>query len=1674
MGFLDNIFGDDGFVERAGETLQDAGWTVGAPFLAAVEVAKAGIPGGEPFVKTALKEVTQGFQRGTQLFFGDKNDPKNPDDDENNLLNPALGKAMDALDWVYDNAIAQPVNTTNILSQRLVADVRGIEDNASPFDLESAWDRADETKGGYAGKGTSIGREWANLVNGLNPFSDGSSLTGEGQRELDEHSRIYDVQSGGIDAAASFFLDPTIVLGKAAKVLRAEKVVAGLKGADEIPTKLEEQGSTLGFAGWGDRFDKAVDWASQDGRSAAELVAAFPGLSDSVDGAAIASVIEQTNKTLRAAGKSDEEVAEQVRLISLASLGDPNALKQIGDDAAFAKDALAAMQSSRDDLKTAADWAIQYSDRVTPDDIADAAEHLDLLRDLQMRGGRDYFTSDEFVKLTDARLSAVQKDIAAAEREAARQQRVAKMFLGTEDSTALAGTLATRPLLASATGSVKGLDKRAARERGEQAGLDVVFQSTIWNKGVKYVAPHIYLTEKAVRGFNKMAQPKIISVHDERAALQLDNFLKHSKLDPETRLQLVSKLAGAVGEQEKGRVVEQATQLAVQSIVDAHRLENPKFTDEMAKLVNESLAKEAARTRSRIAAHTQMFSAHKTTTDKDGIPAGSRGDMVIDDDGQAAFYPLLETQLVNTFSMPDLKAAEHILRRHSNWLTDMAEWAKGNRAPDPNRVSEIASRVFDTAAEKFPGLEVRTANRAQMVNDFIWKSEEFSKMTLEGFNRLWKNLTLATRPTAYAGRVNTESALRMVATLGPAAWMMKSFPRVVGYGTLGLATGAKRTRLAYRDAQRELEATKAMERLEDEFAAVNGRSIAEGDDEVYDQLKAQRDSLAARLELYRTGGRQGRNEAYPVFGAPGQKPIQTRAGEIEAALNSERGRIDQWLIASETSAAVIGDTRKMALKGAQLGNWTYVENTDPLHMDSWLRAVNAQLLQSVIGKRAVQYMDELGDPEKAADRLARWATGTPEGREIMGRLQWTWADKRVGAREVVGYVNHYLPSPELRHLAHTRGKVDQTDLETAFPNVTDRPPVHGESVAIATGRGSVVGEQINNTFSAILRWAGDATEDQLARHPMYAAVYEQEAKRRAEYLMADPRIEQLTGGDIKRLVQDQAHKAARQAIKNYMFDVATTSDLSHFMRFVSPFIAAWEDTVRKWSRIAKENPDVAGKAYLVWNAPNDMGLVVDSEGNPVDEDNFLGYRDPKTGEYRATYIVIPRGITKHLPGGADSEFKISKQAFNLVLQGGLQPGFGPLVAYPVGKIQTESPDLDKVAKLVNPYGPPKDWFDAMAPSTFKELRNAIDEQSRSHQQDTRRIYAALLAEYRNDPQKFGGKEPTIEDAAQKAGALGRLKVVNRVTNPFPFIFQSPYQMYIDAYRTLQDRERTEGHPRGWADDQFIKGYGESYFPLVQSESLNNAGLGSSQEAVQASKQYAALISKYGVEAGQAKPNLIRLIVGQEGEGEFNASAHQWQEAHQISPASGLPFRSYENPQAAQAAADADLGWLKYRQFMNTIDADAIQRGYTTYADDPELVETRKQFIANLQSENEAWHVEWSQRDSDAFERDLQALGEIATSGKFGPMRTDMTGVQQYLALRQALIEQLQEYEVTPGSQDAQPFRREFTDAVQALVSQNSQFAEWSYYTFLERDPLLEPIVPMGQLTADTEWGFSGT
>lgn len=1674
MGFSD-VFGKNGFLGKLGETLQDTGWFIGAPVATAVDLARAGF---EDDV-TLGGALSKGINRGTQLFLGDNNaTPENPKDDVENLFSPSVKTVLDGLEWVYDNAVAQPINAMNVTQQRALADISGTEDNASVFDVGSAWERGDEKTGGYDNKGTSIGREWGYSLSALRDFlpagwgRDGQfgALTDEGQKQLNEHSKYFDVESGAVDATARWFLDPTIVLGKASKALKFTAFIRNIDDPAKLEKVLNEQKAAGGlFDTFGERLEAANDFNMGldigRPRSAAEIHAANPGLQAAGgDGWQIAQSMEQASRSLWKAGAEPDMIREQGKLISLAGLGDPAALKGLDSSVSEARDAMASFRSQRDDLAMARDWALHQNGQDALDSAQTVANRF--VDDVISRG-EDYLQSEDFLAMTNERLKAITPQFRAAQSEAARIEKMRAVAVETD------GALRKYPLLAGVRGGTDQMAKRAAKELGTYQGpvaarLDFVFQSSAWNKAVKLkiptaakmLAPHITLGVKAARAFKSQQAPRTIEFHDPNAPLALNNFLKHSAVAPEKREELVSAMAGARTEGAKRSIVENAVMHAQGSMIDKYLKENPRFTEATAKIVIAEQAKMIQRESQRAGLQTRKFTAHQK---EDGSP----GDAIVDDDGIVQYSPLLETQLENQMVLPDLRTFTKILDHHSGWLTDLSEWAQGNRLPDQGRVSELAAKVFDARVKKAPGLDVRVSNSAEAMKRRKWMADQFIDTGLSSLTKAWKYGMLL-RP-AYPMRVLIDSDMRAMAVLGPIAFGQHFAPRAFGFATMGGASRMKTHFAAGVDDQRLTKLKTDIELFEDKWKSQSDDPILDAD---YDKLVAEKETIAARLELYRTGGRAGRQAAYGRFGEVGQKDIETVMGNIPGAFADDYGKKLRYTISSKTTAALIGDSQKLTAANLMSENWTSLTPSDAGHMDAWLHAVNAQLKQSVLGKKAMEFQARAGDdPERAVKALVGWMRNTAEGRAIKGRMAWDTANSENFAREIVGYVNHYLPTPEIRAKAGAE-RISQADLESLYPDPLLRPPVHGQALARSMGRGSTAGTMINDWFSRTMKWLSDAPEDQLARHPMYAAVYEQSARRHAEFLHADPNRTDIGLDEIHELIQKRAHKDGQKAIKSYMFDVATQSDLSQALRFYSPFIAAWEDTVRKWGRIASDKPDLLGKAYLGWNAPNDMGLVVDKDGNKVESDDFNS----------ETYLLVRAPEWAPFIGGKDlslagSHFRIPKQAVNIILQGGLQPGFGPLVAIPTSKLQVANPELDDVARFVNPYGPQSVW-DSLAPSTVKRVQELVQGQSKEHMYDTERMYMQMLGEYRQDPEKFAGKAPTWEEAADRAKWIGVLKITNNFTNPFPAVFDSKYKLYQDSYRDLLNKQRTENHEQGWATEQFIKAHGESFFPLVQSMSKNNAGLTSSAEAVEASKRFKSEISQYGI-GPDGKPNatLIRLIVGQEGEGEFNQSAHRWQQTREISPASGYQFRDVSNAQEAAQDADVNLGWYKYQAFINQADAEANTLGFRSYKESEDLVARREAFVQNLSDMLPAWRQDFESMDTGKFTRNLEDLEKVvADSNKFGVERTDIAGVKQYLVMRKALKQQLDEFGISEGSQDAEPFKQEFTEMVMDMVGSNTSFSEWAFNPFLERDPLLSQIAPVpgdpSQIDTATQWGIS--
>lgn len=79
----------------------------------------------------------------------------------------------------------------------------------------------------------------------------------------------------------------------------------------------------------------------------------------------------------------------------------------------------------------------------------------------------------------------------------------------------------------------------------------------------------------------------------------------------------------------------------------------------------------------------------------------------------------------------------------------------------------------------------------------------------------------------------------------------------------------------------------------------------------------------------------------------------------------------------------------------------------------------------------------------------------------------------------------------------------------------------------------------------------------------------------------------------------QSHKIALREMKGILFNIERRSNLATAFKFISPFFSAQENSYKTWLKLARNDPAIVNRGYLVWNSPNQAGLVTDQEGNPV-------------------------------------------------------------------------------------------------------------------------------------------------------------------------------------------------------------------------------------------------------------------------------------------------------------------------------------------------------------------------------------------------------------------------------------------------------------------------------------------
>ena len=739
--------------------------------------------------------------------------------------------------------------------------------------------------------------------------------------------------------------------------------------------------------------------------------------------------------------------------------------------------------------------------------------------------------------------------------------------------------------------------------------------------------------------------------------------------------------------------------------------------------------------------------------------------------------------------------------------------------------------------------------------------------------------------------------------------------------------------------------------------------------------------------------------------------------------------------------------RKLSSKGIGA-----VRPSDPAYFEQW-----AQTLRQQFGNSAVVNKIIAGD---SIDDITKWLRNSPEGRDLRKRLAIDSADSGEYVNRINGFLDQYLPIQ-----SGLRGKLKEItagDLRTTFKDPTDLPVIHGHVLQEALFNASQVkGREIINTA---FKFLGTLPEDAWARNPLYVYLYRREAKRRLD-VMTGQKVERLTMDEQAKLMS-QAHKIAQREMKGILFNIERRSNLATAFKYISPFFSAQENSYKTWLKLAAANPAIVNRGYLVWNAPNQAGLVTDQEGNEVPAGQTTGND--------IIWVGLPKGITK-IPGLQSlTEMGIPKGSLDILFQGGLDLLYmkgspnvfsdifpvGPYVAIPASEITKRQPSLEDSFKWALPFGPSKDALSGLTPAWFQRLQtraSGLDDPAfaRSYQ---------LIWNTEQQRAKRNGRDPV------PAGKILRMtkdywnmRTAANLIMPFAPRFDSPYKYYLDKSREYRRMYGLE------ADAKFLDDYPE-FFSFSASLSSNPTNVQSSVQAVNNIKKYDGLVG----ELAKVEPRLVGLIVNDFSGYEFSQAAYDYLYGKRIAADSPAKFLTSQSPADAQKRNDAEKGWIQYNRFMDAIDNELQDLGLTsTQQKGAEYLAAIKAAVIKKlavqtdadgqpiidpktgQAVQTAWYDDYLDSDGSKTNRVIVGLGKILSDEKFVATNKNnptWKSVSAYLDLRKAIASELSKRDVKSiGAKANMDLRMIYDGTVNKLKQDDKLGFAYVYDRFLSQD-----------------------
>lgn len=725
----------------------------------------------------------------------------------------------------------------------------------------------------------------------------------------------------------------------------------------------------------------------------------------------------------------------------------------------------------------------------------------------------------------------------------------------------------------------------------------------------------------------------------------------------------------------------------------------------------------------------------------------------------------------------------------------------------------------------------------------------------------------------------------------------------------------------------------------------------------------------------------------------------------------------------------VADMSHSAMLANRANGFASIPGTDPRHTAAYVHYIRNQLLPDPVAKQLLA--------GKSMDSVARWMTSTSDGRNYMKALHV--GDPDIKVNEVASMINKYLPYDGMRDAA-VAGKFKASTIENFMPDAGHRPEINANIAALVHG-GDMATSLFRRSVDKLMSITGTMPDDILVRHPLYNTLYKTRLTDNVQSWINDTGQKLIRKSDRDALIR-AAHLGARKDLQNLVYDVSRFNDAGHTLRFISPFFNAWFNAMSTWSRLIVENPGLLGRAYqakrALWNSPfavnNKTGQQADVN-TPWDDTSFV--------------MHLPAGLAKSMGGLGDVPIDAKTLISPTYIDAIGNPGFGPLVTVPLNQIVKDHPALmnDAIVRDMLNNMVDKNSINQIMPSGARDIKDIISlmvgdpNDTKNYANTVWSIYQEQYYDYFNGQRT---QPPNMEDAKNQAKYLTLVDLVANRLSPLGFKPAGSHSFLNDEYKRMLQED-----PKN-AQQNFYDKYGRAAFVYTQSLNTNKAGIPATVGASAAMKQYKDIVNKY--------PELAAMIIGPEGNGNFDQMAFDWQVAQ------GL--RTKMTPDEAATAVNVRTGWAQYGQWLAYARAQ-LQAAGLTDMNDPRAKSIKAQitnFVAATGDPNSPWHnpdfySDYGNYNQNDYQNRLQGLAQIAQNPGLlaNPARSEIRSLNAYVQVRDQVYAALQKRpNKTLSAQSNSDLAQAYDKWVADRMNSDSKFAQ-VYDRYLRKDDWKEPL-----------------